>query len=333
MLDELEKNIFCLTDNDSKFGNLAIKLFQVHFEKNEIYRKFCLQLKVTEKSVKTLMDIPFLPISAFRYHCINVGDQTECIFSSSATTSSNVSSHYVANLSLYNKSLFKAFEKFYGSPSQYVILALLPSYLERPNSSLVYMCNKLIEHSNKPESGFYLDNFDSLFEVLASLAYRKQKTILFGVSFALLDFAQLYKLEFPDLIVIETGGMKGRRPEITRLELHEKLSLSFIGSQIHSEYGMTELLSQAYATDGFNFKPPPWMKVFVRDIYDPLSILDYNKFGAINVIDLANIYSCPFIATDDVGILNKDETFEVQGRLDQAELRGCNLMYEANKLI
>lgn len=333
MLKDLEKNIFCLTDDDSEFGNLAIKLFQFHFEKNEIYRKFCLQLKVSEKSVKSLLDIPFLPISAFRYHRINIGNQTECIFKSSATTSSNVSCHHVAKLSIYNRSFFKTFEKFYGSPTQYIFLALLPSYLDRSDSSLVYMCNKLIEYSNQPESGFYLDNFDSLFEVLSSLANRKQKTILYGVSFALLDFTQLYKLEFPELIVIETGGMKGRRPEITRLELHEQLRLSLIGSQIHSEYGMTELLSQAYATDGFYFKPPSWMKVFIRDIYDPLSILGYCKFGAINVIDLANIYSCPFIATDDVGILNQDGSFEVQGRLDQAELRGCNLMYEINKLI
>lgn len=332
MFSIFAEKIFHIKDA-SEFENATLELFKYHFEHNSIYRNFCNYLDRRPANVASIREIPFLPIQAFRIHKIILTTDYELLFESSTTTSSIVSRHYVAFATLYEKSFTRVFQMFYGDPSAYVILALLPSYLERPNSSLVYMCRKLIELSQHPESGFYLSDFEKLYATLKELSQKHQPAIFIGVSFALLDFAERYQLEYPELIVIETGGMKGRREEIIRKALHETLQQSFIGSSVESEYGMTELLTQAYARDGNHFQSAPWMKVFVRDVNDPISLLPEGKMGVLNIIDLANIYSCPFIATDDIGIVHQDGTFEVLGRLDHAEMRGCNLMYEMSDLL
>jgi phenylacetate-coenzyme A ligase PaaK-like adenylate-forming protein len=248
------------------------------------------------------------------------------IFDSSGTTGSVPSRHFVAEVSLYEESFMRGFQHFYGKPDDYVFLALLPSYLERGNSSLVYMADKFIRLSRKEESGFFLNEFERLHSLVLSLKERGQRTILLGVTFALLDFAEAFSLDFPELIVMETGGMKGRREELTRTEVHSRLCNSFGVKKIHSEYGMTELLSQAYSKGHGIFQTPSWMKILLRDVYDPLQLQKRNKNGAINVIDLANLYSCSFIATNDLGKMNEDGSFEITGRMDNAEIRGCNLM-------
>ncbi|MCF8336177.1 MAG: acyltransferase, partial [Bacteroidales bacterium] len=269
----------------------------------------------------------FLPIEFFKQHRILAGaDQWEKVFVSSGTTGLQKSKHYIKRLELYRKSFLKAFEWFYGPVSDYCILALLPGYLEQAHSSLVFMVNELIDRTGHPDSGFYLYDYGSLVNNLRRLDEQNQRVILFGVSHALLEMAGKYNFHLKNAIVMETGGMKGRREEITREELHHILMRSFGVHRIHSEYGMAELLSQAYAKTYGYFQTPPWMKVLIRDFYDPFGFLENGRSGGINVIDLANLYSCAFIETKDVGRLNEDGAFEVLGRFDYSDIRGCNLM-------
>lgn len=317
--------IFSVTE--ATFEDIALAIYKYQYEQVEVYRQFCISLKKTPEEVNTLAKIPFLPVELFKSHQLMAAEKTAAtVFESSGTTGSIPSRHLVADLRLYEKSFINCFERFYGFIKDYVILALLPSYLERGNSSLVYMANKLISISGKSEGGFFLNEYKLLHEVLHKLNEKKQKTILLGVTFALLDFAEKFKLSFPELIVMETGGMKGRREELTRAEVHEKLCFAFGVAKIHSEYGMTELLSQGYSKGDGIFELPPWMKIMVRDIYDPLSYAEDEKTGAVNVIDLANIYSCSFIATGDIARKLDGNKFEILGRIDNADVRGCNLM-------
>ncbi len=327
MSEHLRKKLIS-KHNEKSFSDIALQLFHYHILNNSAYARFCQALHVCHDSVNRVEDIPFLPVSLFRSHCVMAVSDYDCIFESSGTFGIETSKHYVHDVSLYEESFCSAFEYFYGSLSGYTVLALLPSYLERKGSSLVYMAEKMIRMSQHELSGFYLDEFDKLHEVLQDLSRRKQKTLLLGVSFALLDFVNTFNLHFPELIVMETGGMKGRKREITRDELHEILKHGFGVSRIHSEYGMTELLTQAYSKGEGVFRCPPWMKVFVRDSLEPQRIRKDGKTGGINIIDLANMYSCPFIATDDLGKVYEDGSFEVLGRIDQSAIRGCNTMIE-----
>ncbi|MCX7955450.1 MAG: acyltransferase [Bacteroidales bacterium] len=316
------------TLTDVEFISYTLEVFKFQYTNNSIYRKFCDVLKKNPDNVVKLEDIPFLPISFFKNHKILCTDSYELLFESSATTGKNVSKHYVYSSDLYIRSFTTSFNYFYGNYKDYVWLALLPSYLERPNSSLVYMIEYFIKNSIHSESGFYLNDYESLYKKLIYCIENDKKIILFGVSFALLNFAEKFSLpEYDKLIVMETGGMKGRRKEITRNELHKILCNSFKVETIHSEYGMTELLSQAYSKGNGIFRAPKWMRVLIRDVNEPTDLSLLEKYGAINIIDLANYYSCSFIATDDVGIKHHDNTFEVVGRLDYSVERGCSLLY------
>lgn len=311
----------------TEFDILALETFHYQSENNLIYAAFLEGLRTKKSNINKIEDIPFLPIDFFKHHIVNTEPSNfEIIFSSSGTTSTLESKHYVNDINWYKESYLKGFEKFYGSVSEYCILALLPNYLEREGSSLIYMVNDLIKKSNHPESGFFLYNTQTLCNLLEKLKSQKQKTILFGVTYALLDFIESFNIDFADLIVIETGGMKGKRKEIIREELHNKLQAGFGVKYIHSEYGMTELLSQAYSKQNGVFNCPSWMKIIIRDTNDPLTFIGNNKIGGINVIDLANQHSCSFIATQDLGKTFYDETFEVLGRFDFSDIRGCNLM-------
>lgn len=311
----------------SEFEDLALKIFKFQFENNVVYRSFCDLLYKHPADIKDISDIPFLPIQFFKTHqVITSKGEPEKIFTSSGTTGSITSKHYITDLKLYEESYLKGFHHFYGSVEDYVVLALLPSYLERDGSSLVYMVNDLIKKSNQAESGFYLNNLDDLAKTLIQLEAKKQKTLLIGVSFALLDLVEQFKLNLKHTIVMETGGMKGKRKEIIRQELHQILQTGFGVSQIHSEYGMTELLSQAYSKGNGIFMCPPWMKLLTRDPEDALTLQHAYKTGGINVIDLANINSCSFIATQDLGKVQTDGSFEIIGRFDNSDIRGCNLM-------
>lgn len=312
----------------SNFNSVTLEIFHIQAEKNEVYKEFLSLQKINLESITAVNQIPFLPVELFKTHRVVTGDSdTEILFTSSGTTGQQ-SRHFVTDISIYEKSFLKGFEIFYGSPVQYCFLALLPSYLERKGSSLIYMAEKLIEKSNHKLSGFFLDDFDELGNRLATLELKKQKTILLGVSYALLDFSNKYHSPLANTIIMETGGMKGKRKEITREELHQQLKGNFSLPAIHSEYGMSELLSQAYSKSNGKFFCPPWMKVIVRDINDPFQILNTNQTGVLNIIDLSNINSCSFIATSDLGRVNNDGSFEVLGRIDNSDLRGCNLMVE-----
>ena len=311
----------------SDFEKKVLEIFKFQFENNLVYRSFCDLLCKHPSEIKDLKDIPFLPIDFFKSHEIKISSKkTSKIFTSSGTTGSNLSKHYVTDLDLYEKSFMNCFKVFYGDINDYTILGLLPSYLERNNSSLVYMVNKMIEQSKFPESRFYLDEIDELKETILNLEKEKRKTILIGVSYALLDLIEYHKFNLNHTIIMETGGMKGKRKELIKSELHKLLKNGFGVNNIHSEYGMTELLSQAYSKKNGLFSTPPWMKILIRDTEDPQSILPLAKTGGINIIDLANINSCPFIATMDLGKLHEDGQFEVLGRFDQSDIRGCNLM-------
>ncbi len=324
-MSSLPDKIFSVTD--STFEEIALEVYRYQYQQVEIYRLYCDSLKRNPATVNSIAKIPILPVEFFKSHSVvSKEKKAEKIFESSGTTGQVPSKHYVADLSLYEKSFAKCFERFYGDVKEYVVLALLPSYLERDSSSLVYMAKKLIEESNKNASGFFLNDFEKLFDWLDVLKTGKRKVILLGVTFALLDFAEKYKIDFPDLIVMETGGMKGRREELTREEVHMQLRTAFDVPRIHSEYGMTELLSQAYSKGNGVFNTLPWMKILIRDMYDPLVLQKENVTGAVNVIDLANLYSCSFIATGDLGKTKPDGSFEILGRMDSAEMRGCNLM-------
>ena len=311
----------------SQFEELALKVFRFQFKDNTVYRSFCDLLYKHPADVKTISDIPFLPIQFFKSHkVISTNNEVKKIFTSSGTTGSTTSKHLVTDLKLYEESYLKGFNHFYGNIEDYVVLALLPSYLEREGSSLIYMVNDLIIKSKQPESGFYLDNLKDIAETLNQLEARGQKTLLIGVSFALLDLVEQFQFKLKHTIVMETGGMKGRRKEIIREELHHILQSGFGVSQIHSEYGMTELLSQAYSHGNGVFECPTWMKILTRDTEDALQIQKPNKTGGINIIDLANINSCSFIATQDLGKVSDNGQFEIIGRFDNSDIRGCNLM-------
>lgn len=330
IMKNLEKRIFKI-DSEQEFNSIAIEIFRLQAKFNPIYKKFIEYLKIKPDQIYSIEQIPFLPIEFFKtykiitqYYEKPIGDFT--IFKSSGTTGMNRSTHYIYNISLYKKSLLSGFVEYFGEPKNYTILALLPSYIEAGNSSLVYMVNELIKKTEKKDSGFYLYDHKKLAYKLKNLNEKAEKTILFGVSYALLDFAQfIEKEEFNNLTIIETGGMKGRKKEITREELHQEIAKSFVGAKIYSEYGMTEMLSQAYSKEDGIFIPTKTMKVMIRDIYDPLSYVEDRKTGGINVIDLANLYSCSFISTKDLGRKN-NKGFEVLGRFDNSDIRGCNLM-------
>ena len=315
--------------SELNFVDKALKAFHYQYLNNPVYHNFCKLLKINPKNVKTFDKIPFLPISFFKTHEIKTNHfEEEIIFTSSGTTGNSTSRHFVKDITLYEESFTTCFELFYDNPENYCILALLPSYLERDGSSLIYMTEKLIEKSKHAKSGFYLHNIDELAEQLIALEKKQQKTLLIGVSFAFLDLFEKHQFQLKHTIIMETGGMKGKRKELTREELHQVIKKASGVSNIHSEYGMTELLSQAYAIkDGF-YSTPPWMKIIIKDINDPFQSLSNNKTGAINIIDLANIDSCCFIATQDLGKINDNGQFEVLGRFDNSDIRGCNLLVQ-----
>ena len=321
------KNSIFNIHSESDFKATALEVFKFQFEHNAVYRSFCDLLYKHPSDIKSVEEIPFLPIEFFKTHTItSTNKPTETIFTSSGTTGSTVSKHHVCDLEVYKQSFRSGFKSFYGAIENYTVLALLPSYLEREGSSLVYMANDMISQSKQPESGFYLHDLEALKNTLISLEAKGQKTLLIGVSYALLDLIEAYSFELKHTIVMETGGMKGQRKELVKSELHALLKQGFGVDTIHSEYGMTELLSQAYSKGDGIFETPPWMKVMTRDPEDALSIQPIGKSGGINIIDLANINSCAFIATQDLGKLKPDGTFEILGRFDQSDIRGCNLM-------
>lgn len=316
-------------NNENDFNACAIEAFQFQYEQIEVYRQYCFGLNIQPNKINHYQQIPFLPIGFFKTHqVIDKTQNAETVFTSSGTTGTITSRHEVAQLKIYESSFTKAFEQFYGSVQDYCILALLPSYLERGGSSLVYMADHLIKASKHQKSGFYLNNYQSLHQTLKTLISQKQKIILLGVTYALLDLAEQFPLDLANTIIMETGGMKGKRKELIREELHGILCRSFRVDKIHSEYGMTELLSQGYSFGDGIFKAPQWMKILIRDSYDPFHFLDNQITGGINVIDLANIYSCCFIETKDLGKTFNDGSFTILGRFDQSDIRGCNLMVE-----
>jgi phenylacetate-coenzyme A ligase PaaK-like adenylate-forming protein len=325
---KIDPNIIFSVQSRAEFENLAIEIFRFQARTCQIYGDFVKHLGIKADEVKDLERIPFLPIEFFKSHPVISGKgSAEEIFSSSGTTGIS-SRHHVLDTQIYIDSFRNAFENFYGNAENYAILALLPSYLEREGSSLIYMVDELIRSSKNEHSGYFLYDHKSLHETLIHLKEFKTPTLLIGVSYALLDFAESHSIDFPELIVMETGGMKGKRREMVRTELHETLCTGFGVSVIHSEYGMTELLSQAYSKGGGIFHTPPWMRISIRDTNDPLEILGDGFTGGINVTDLANINSCSFISTQDLGKSFNDGTFEVLGRFDNSDIRGCNLLVQ-----
>jgi len=321
-------NIFSI-DNKKEFEALALSIFKHQANNCLVYKQYIHHLGVLANDIESISEIPFLPISFFKTHSVLSSTAPVSVtFSSSGTTGMVQSSHHVTDVKLYEQSYLQAFEQFYGDIEENCFLALLPSYQQRAGSSLIYMVNDLIEKSKHGQSGYFLYNHQELFETLNELKSKGQKTVLIGVTYALLDFIETYKLEFPGLIVMETGGMKGKRREMVREELHQQLTQGFGITAIHSEYGMTELLSQAYSLGDGIFNCPNWMHVMIRDTNDPLTLIEDGKTGGINVIDLANVNSCSFIATQDLGRINPDKSFEVLGRFDNADIRGCNLLVQ-----
>jgi phenylacetate-coenzyme A ligase PaaK-like adenylate-forming protein len=319
-------NIFSIS-SQKQFEKIALKTFRFQHQNNPIYREFCDYLKIDVSKVKTLQQIPFLPIQFFKNtKIVSNKNPIQKTFTSSGTSGIETSKHFVTNVSLYEESYLKGFSEFYGNIEDYIILALLPSYLEREGSSLIYMVDDLIKKTKNSESGFYLHNHKELVEKLIQLDSSLQNVILIGVTYALLDLIELQKFQLKNTIIMETGGMKGKRKEMIREELHEQLSEGFGVAAIHSEYGMTELLSQAYSLGNGIFECPAWMQILIRETEDALSYVPDGKSGGINVIDLANINSCSFIATQDLGKKNPKNTFEVLGRFDNSDIRGCNLM-------
>jgi hypothetical protein len=327
--EDIIKELFTI-ENEAAFQQVALQVFQYQFQHNDLYRRYAELLGASPNTVNELTGIPFLPISFFKTHSVQTTNFTpSLVFESSGTTGSQTSRHLVKEPSLYETSFRKGFERFYGPIEEYCFLALLPSYLERGSSSLVYMVKGLMDISKHPQNGFYLYDFAGLAATLTDLERRGQKTMLFGVTYALLDFAEAHPIPLTNTIIMETGGMKGRKKELVRSEVHQALKDAFGLSTIHSEYGMTELLSQAYATEGGRFFAPPWMKVLVREEDDPKALtgpISKPKTGAISIIDLANLYSCSFIATEDLGTLHPDGSFEVLGRMDNSDVRGCSLL-------
>lgn len=324
-MDSFKKKIFQL--KPTEFSEAAIELFHYQATANPIYRQYLQYLSIQIESITTIEQIPFLPIEMFKKHSIiSSKGEIEKTFSSSGTTGSRTSQHHLLDLQLYKSSFLQAFQYFYGQPESYCFLALLPAYLERQGSSLVYMAHQLIKRSGHPESGFYLNNYSALADTLRKLEERKQPTILLGVSFALWDLSEQYPMPLRYTTIMETGGMKGRRKEIIREELHGIYQAAFGLENIHSEYGMTELLSQAYSKGRGIFHCPPWMKILAREVTDPFHILPPERTGILNIIDLANVHSCAFLATSDLGKCFSDGSFEVLGRMDNSDIRGCNLL-------
>ncbi len=322
----MQESIFNIK-SEAQFKEVAIAVFKHQFKNNKVYRSFCDLINKHPSDIREVEHIPFLPIQFFKSReVLSSTDKIDETFTSSGTTGSVTSKHFVTDINLYKESYLKGFAHFYGNIEEYVVLALLPNYLERNGSSLVFMVDDLIAKSKNSESGFYLNNLDELAEKLTNLDKNGQKILLIGVSFALLDLIEKHQFNLKNTIVMETGGMKGRRKELIRDELHELLQDGFKVDEIHSEYGMTELLSQGYSKGNGVFETPPWMKILTRDTEDALTILPKGKAGGINVIDLANYNSCSFIATQDLGKVDENETFEIIGRFDDSDIRGCNLM-------
>lgn len=319
-------NIFSLSADPAAFREACLQIFRFQYQENPVYREWCSLTGTDPAAVKTLDTIPALPISFFKSReVVTTAFTPEVIFESSGTTQSLTSRHLVKELAIYRQSFLQAFTRFYGDIKDWCILGLLPSYLERQHSSLVMMVDELIRLSGHPASGFYLDEHEQLSKTLQQLEANSQKTLLIGVTFGLLDFAAAYPQQLKHTVVMETGGMKGRRKELTRAEVQQFLMDGLGVSAVHSEYGMTELLSQAYSKGEGRFACPPWMKVLVRDEEDPFAVQASGR-GILQVIDLANIYSCSFIATEDVGRVYEDGSFEVWGRLDNSDIRGCSLL-------
>jgi phenylacetate-coenzyme A ligase PaaK-like adenylate-forming protein len=313
--------------NAKNFDTIALALFKIQAEQNALYRSYLLQKGVSASSIDKIDDIPFLPISFFKSHAIKTGEwEPETVFSSSGTTGTVTSQHFVKDLSFYLNHAEAIFKGYYGDLDQYHFLALLPSYIERGGSSLVAMADHFIKKSRSPHSGFYLHNYSDLVNTINKLKNDSKRVILMGVTFALLELAENYPVDLKNCVVMETGGMKGRRKEITRRELHSILKKQLNIEKVASEYGMTELFSQAYAdADGY-YTAPSSMKMLIRNVYDPYQLEEIGRIGVIKVIDLANIDTCAFIETQDLGRLNQNGNFEVLGRLDNSESRGCNLM-------
>ncbi len=339
MRDVLKNKILNITNSSAKkngdgistekdFEDLAFQIFEYQYKYNAFYQRYCSLIGKELSKINQLSEIPFLPIQFFKNNIIKTGIwNEEFIFTSSGTTGITTSQHFVRELDFYNQLTIHGFERFYGSINEYCVLGLLPAYLERSGSSLVTMVDDFIKRSSYPQSGFFLYNYDKLNEVLLKNKENNIPTLLIGVSFALLDFVEKYPLDFPELIVMETGGMKGRRREMIRAELHEEIKKGFNTQVVHSEYGMTELLSQGYSKGQGVYRATPSMKLLTRDMNDPLSILpNIGRLGVVNIIDLGNLDTCSFIATDDLGRIYSDNTFEILGRLDNSDIRGCNLM-------
>jgi hypothetical protein len=323
----MKRNSIFNLHNSNEFEKMALEIFQFQAKNNVVYGEFLNHLHIDIHSIKKIEEIPFLPIQFFKSHQVLSSNETiQSLFLSSGTTGNEQSKHFVTDLSIYEKSFTKGFEHFYGAIEDFTVLALLPSYLERDGSSLIYMVNDFIRKSKNEKSGFYLNNLEELSQNLIELDKKNEKILLIGVSFALLDLVEKHKFQLKNTVVMETGGMKGRRKELIREELHQILREGFGVENIHSEYGMTELLSQAYSKGNGIFECPPWMKILTRDTEDALTVLSEGKSGGINIIDLANINSCSFIATQDLGKTYPNGTFEVLGRFDNSDIRGCNLM-------
>jgi phenylacetate-coenzyme A ligase PaaK-like adenylate-forming protein len=328
-LQNLQERIFSIKIT-TEFWETALEVFNHQYNNNDIYHCFIKNLGRDNSNIKTPHEIPFLPVEFFRNHKIITGNlPEEMIFESSGTTGIVPGKHFINDLRLYEESFLRSFRLFYGEPEQFLIAALLPSYTERKGSSLVYMVDNLIKRSKNPDSGFYKENYEGLMPAIKKAKEEKKEILLLGVSFALVDLAEKYSPDLSGVIVMETGGMKGRRKELTRAELHSVLKEKLNLRSVHSEYGMTELLSQAYSSGDGIFYCPPWMKIFIRDPQDPLTIYnETGRTGGINIIDLANMNSCSFIATGDLGKLHEDGGFEILGRFDNSDIRGCNLMAE-----
>ena len=325
--EEIRQSVFNIS-GENEFNELVLKIFRFQHKTNSIYREFSTLLGADPSKINSYLRVPFLPIGFFRDHRIISGDgnEAEKVFTSSGTTGSIPSRHFIRDLKLYEESFTRSFQIFYGEPEKFRFLALLPGYLERQGSSLVYMLDHFIRNTEKNGSGFFLYDMETLEKILRENQTPSIPTILFGASYALLDFAERFPMNISGVTVMETGGMKGRRKEMIREELHEILCRNLNVERVHSEYGMTELLSQAYSPGHGIFRAPPWMKILIRDVNDPLQFLPWGQTGGINIIDLANIYSCSFIATQDLGKLYEDGSFEVVGRFDDSDVRGCNLM-------
>jgi len=320
---------FLEIQTEDDFNQHCLETYHFQLQHCQVYRDYVSLIGKEKNQVQHYTDIPFLPIEFFKTQkVLAAGMDPQIVFSSSGTTGMITSKHLVADVGIYERTFRKIFEDFYGPLENIAILALLPSYLERSGSSLIYMIDDLMKQSKQAESNYFLYNHQELYDTLIQLKNKGTKTILFGVTYALLDFIEQYAFEFPELIIMETGGMKGKRKEMVKQEIHQLLEDAFKVNGIHSEYGMTELLSQGYSWGQGIFHLPKWMKVLIRDTNDPLSLISSDSTGGINVIDLANRYSCSFIATQDLGKIYQDGSFEILGRFDQSDIRGCNLLVQ-----